>query len=536
MLDEKSSRPSRNWPDIIAKSVFVLLLMQLGAVMAAYLMVHGSDVATAIRIYGEPHPLPGANAPFRLDAINRHTGSTLRISELSASVTRADPVPVDPVVLPDMAEPSLVANWPVPLLPGRHRVTFNVHAPQVDGQPVEVGVESSVSGMPEIDWSQRPGRSAARNRSSIIVPPELYVAGADDSCPWLVSVSTPVGLVSAAIPSHVFIRVIEPAGAPVVALTIRIQSDGQLLREITTDSAGVAIWERGSGTAVNPTLQFRCLEVEAERQLRLTASQDAQIVTPDEPIQALDGRLSLRSVHRRAGDRWMLGVRCDNRWVHASARNTGPSAEERFVASMGQPGPAPDGILLCSVYRVPYWSNNPPFTSAWVLLHDDEIRPDVALQAAVRRMARNAPAALAPFFSQATLALIPSLTESERHDFARWLMGLLPSDFVPMPTLHDGIPEVVAHLEQTRGIWIRRLQMVLVAEVALVMVFLLGVILPGMTEQKRRMHDLSNEEDVSHDDRQARARIGTSWGQVALTLIMVSTFFIGLGILIGLLG
>jgi len=536
MVDANSSRPSRNWADVIAKTVFVLLLLQLGAVLAAYLMVHGSDVATAIRIYGEPNPIPGANVPFRLDAINRHTGSTLRISELSASVTRADTVPVEPLVLPDMAEPPLVANWPAPLLPGRHRVTFNVHAPQVDGQPVEVGVESAFSNIPPIDWSHRPGRSAARNRTSIIVPPELYVAGADDTCPWLLSVSTPVGLVSAAIPSQVYIRVIEPAGSPVVALPIRVYSDGQLLRELTTNSAGVTVWNRGSGTAVNPTLQFPCLGVQVERQLRLTASQEGQIVTPDEPVQVLDGRVSLHSMHVRAGDTWMLGVRCDNTWVHASSRNTGSSAEERFLASVGMPTPAQDGILLCNVYRVPYWSNNPPFTSAWVLLHDQALRPDVALQAALRRMARNAPETWAPFFSPATQALMPSLTESERRDFGRWLMGLLPIDFVRLPTLHDGIPEVVEQLEQTRGVWIRRLQMVLVAEVALIIVFLLGIILPGMAEQKRRMEDLSNEEDATLDDRRARARIGTSWGQVVLTLIMVSTFFIGLGILIGLLG
>lgn len=536
MLDAEPSMSQRNWAALIAKVSFFLILLQLAVVLTAYLMVHGSDVATAIRIYGEPRPLPGANVPFRLDAINRHTGTTLGISGLDASVTRPDTVTVAPVDLPDMAAPPLVANWPAPTQTGRHRVTFTVDAPQVDGHPVEVAVESALSDMPAIDWSQRPGRAAARTRSSIIVPPELYVAASDDACPWVWNVTTPIGLASAAVPSQVYIRVVEPTGAPVAGIQVRIESDGQLLRELTSDSSGILVWERGSGTAVNPTLRFECLGAVAERQLRLTASQESQIVTPDEPMQVLDGRVGLSSLHRRSGDTWMLGIRCDDRWVHASARVTGSSAEERFAASVGTPTAAPDGILLCSVYRVPYWSNNPPFTAAWVLLHDRELAPELAIQAGVRRMARNAPSALAPFLGPATQATIPTLTEAERRNFVQWLMGLLPMDFVPMPTLHDGIPEVVAQLEQTRGVWIRRLQMILVAEVALILIYMLGIILPGMAEQRRRMQELSDEDDASVSDRKARSQIGTSWGQVVLTLIMISTFFVGLGILIGLLG
>jgi hypothetical protein len=524
------------WGSRLSRAAFVLLMVQFGAVLATYLAVHAVDLSTAIRIYGPREALAGATVPFRVDAINRHTGSLVQMQNLDVTVSRTDGIDPGTIDAGALGEAGWMGTWRSPGSPGDHAVTFTVSAAEVEDLPLRMQVVTRPSTDPAFEWAGAPGLVPGRVRTSIVQPAELVAQNTADDCPIRISAGAPMGHAPGFVSSPVHIRFIGEAGQPADALSVDVTLPDATARTLRTNAAGVITVDARFADAGAIQLDFPCGGGRGSRQVRLAPTQVYHVLTPVRPLQPLGEPVRLVNHQSRSGDDWQLGLCCDGVWVHGSSHVSPATPEYAFSVDVGYPHPGPDGILVCSIHHMAWWSPNPARTTSWVVLFEPEIGRIAALQALIRLARTGAPTMLQPFLTELDEAAVPAWDEGVQEEFTRWVLGVLPRTFEPMPVLHDGIPEVVAELVATRGAWLVRLRIVLASEALLMLAYVLGLLLPGALADRQRFREFGLDDEATPDETAASRNMSGAWLQLVLTVAMVATFLLGLGILLGLLG
>lgn len=492
--DARPRSAGAKWARAGAAVAIVLYAVQVTIALGMWIHLDSRSVASAIRVHGSAHPIPGTRSVVQVGVYDRHSHRFRPVDRVAIEVDGEAldvSMPIDAV---DMAR----ARYEVPDEP------FTLVVDLAGGEyerRIEVPVEPD-RGTP---WLQDrghlsgPGAERAGNVSQDDEQPRVVLRDADEDCGYQVHVVPASGIVAREIPGRLYVRILDANGDPVPGVLIEVAApEGSTARpsRIVTDVMGTTSFAWTAAWSDDWTLTMSCGEGTVERTVHVVPSWDGMLVRPMQPVVPAGHPFVMRAEHQREHGDWYVDVVCDGRLLRADRHRVVHGTSELEIYAPSAPAGG-DGARLCAVqgYTIPL-APDPPRSVHHVLVADPDVAPRDALATLTRAVAARGDDDLEAFVGTGTMRALEAAEDRAVATYGQWLLSSLPQPFVPLPLLYDdqaaAMEEFEAERDHTRG----RIIAVLGVDVIVLFGVVLGILLPRAAQQRAAMQRLVDELDV----------------------------------------